>query len=172
MESSEKIYNNDEVNYSELIEVGKKLVTENKNYIQGEYYLNLSLLASNLDNSSKLQALAVKSYIYYSFEKNLNVLLHLIKKILKPESKIYYEKKFDSHIYFCFVRMFYRAGILCEQDYPFLALYLLKLAREIFSENPQIQGDTSSLEIIEKGISNLTTAVTNIVKSFFIKINN
>jgi hypothetical protein len=164
MESSEKISNNDEVNYSELIDVGRKLVTENKNYIHGEYYLNLSLLAPNIDSSSKLQALAVKSYIYFSLEKNLNVLLHLAKKILKPESKIFYEKNFDSSIYFCFVRMFYRAGNLCEQDNPLLALYLLKLSREIIIENPQLKGETGSLEIIEKAISNLTMIVTKNVK--------
>lgn len=166
MESSDRNYHNDDINYSELIDIGKKLVTEDKNHIQGEHNLNLALLAPNLDNISKIQTLAIKSYIYFSLEKDIDVLLHLIKKILKPESQIFYEKKFDSTINFCFVRMFYRAGSLCEKDYPYMALYLLSKSKNIILEFPPLRSDSASLEIIEKCMSNLTVQITHKVKFY------
>jgi hypothetical protein len=159
MESYDRNNQNDEVNYSELIDIGKKLVTEEKISSQGEYNLNLSLLAPNIDSSSKIQALAIKTFIYFSLEKNLKILLHLTKKILKEESKIYYEKIYDSSIIFCFVRMFYRSGILSEAEYPYLAFYFLTMSKNLILENPQLRGDSNSVEIIEKSIGALSSSI-------------
>jgi len=164
METSDRNNQIDEFNYSELIDLGKKFVTEEKILSQGEYNLNLSLLAPNIDSSSKIQALAIKTFIYFSMEKNLNILLHLTKKILKPDSKIFYEKKFDSSIIFCFVRMFYRTGSLSEAEYPYLAFYFLKMSKNLILDNPQLRGDSNSLEILEKSIGALYTSLSQKVK--------
>jgi hypothetical protein len=159
MESNEKARNtqviNEEINYSELIDIGRKFAnTEDKK--SAETNLNLALLAPNIDTFGKIQAVAIKSFIYYK-DKNIQVILCFVKKALKilDNTKL---NNLETTAAFCLIRILYRGGmLLSEMNEPYMASYLFFTARNIFEEKNLTRIESESYETLE-------TAFTSVLK--------
>ncbi len=152
----------EDVNYQKLIEEGKKLIVEEKNYLNGEYFLNLALLASHIDPQSKINVLAIKSHVYSNL-KNLNNLLNYAKKILKQDTKINIEHKFDYQTNFCLARILYRAGMNCENIYTNYSLYFLTLSKNILNKTYELRNESESIEAVDKAAKGVQAKLTKFV---------
>ncbi len=167
MESKEKkliSQFNDEVNYTDLIDSGRQEANKD-NFQLAMHYINLALLAPNLDKNFKIQALAIKSFIHYK-KKNKNMPLSLSYKIFKflNNEKI---ELMETTILFCSVRMLYRGGsIMVENNFPYIGAYCFYFAKKLFDYRA-LRGETDSLETLEKAIKNVLNTISKDVSFCF-----
>ncbi len=120
---------NEEVNYTDLIENGRKLV--NSNYeddkLLGEHLINLALLTPNIDDSCKIQAMAIKSFLHFK-SKDEDTTMLVVYKIINFLNKTQIEK-LEGNILFCAVRVIYRGGsLLIVKNKPYVGAFLLYYA--------------------------------------------
>lgn len=161
MENNSKIHNScnmyNEINYSELIDNGRKLVNESGQNL-GEYHITLALLAPNLDLQSKIQAWAIKSYAYYKI-KDENILLTYIKRIFKilNTTKV---RLLEQYTVFSMIRILYRGGMLMSEcKHNFISGMLLYKAKLLF-EDKDIRGEQESFETLEKSFNDILKKIT------------
>jgi hypothetical protein len=155
----------DEVNYNELLDKGRQHVNGEK-IQEGLLYINLMLLSPNLDNSSKISGMAIKSYSYYKL-KDKNIVMSLGLKTIKflENQKIEY---LENSILFCAVRMLYRAGMLfIENHQTYVGAYCLYYAKKLF-EHKALRTEKDSYDTLETTITSVLKTLTSEVKLFLI----
>lgn len=165
MEYNEKKSNsqqyNEEVNYIELIDIGRKEVNGDDVKL-GLHYLNIALLSPNLDIQSKIQAQAIKSYAYFKL-KDLNTILHITFKLLHEENF----KLLETNSLFCLVRILYRCGsILIENKFYLVAAYCFNNAKKLF-EYKNLRLERDSYETLETAIKSVLNTISQEVNKFY-----
>ncbi len=159
MESNDNKSNaDDEVNYTELIDQGRKQVNS-EDIKTGLHLINLALLSPNLDIISKVQTLAIKSFAHYKL-KDRNITLGLAVKMFKFLNKQKLDL-LDSAVLFCAVRMLYRGGsIMIENNFPYVGAYCYYFAKKLF-ECKGLRAERDSYETLEKAIKEVLKTLTD-----------
>lgn len=151
---------NDEINYNEIIDQGRKLVNgvNGENAKIGENYINLSLLAPNIDSQSKINAWAIKSFVRYKLKDDI-VVLSFIKKSLKALNGIKLNS-LEPNTVFCLIRIFYRAGILLsELNQIYLSCFCMYEAKNLFEEK-DIRSERESRDTLDTQFANALKEVS------------
>lgn len=167
---------NDEVNYTELIDIGRKQVNGDDIKL-GIYYINLALLSPNLDPQSKIQALAIKSFAHFKMKEG-SVVYSVVNKVLKYMAREKVEL-FEQAVLFCIVRMLYRGGsLMLENKQIYLAAFCLYYAKKLF-EFKALRAEKESYETLENTIKPLLSDITTEVRiskyniiNFFLDFQN
>jgi len=151
MEFKKKI-TEEEINYSDLLEKARNYVNDS-NYTESDYYLNLALLAPNLDKNTKINIYSLKSYIHSKL-KNEILLSNCVYKALRY---LYQNKKLnDADIGFCLAKILYRGAKMYYPEirqFNYLSCYFLYTAKLLF-ENLGIVNERKNQDIIEEEFSN------------------
>ena len=149
---------NEEINYVELIDLGRKLVN-GEDIKLGQHFITLALLSPNIDTQSKIQASAIKSFAHFKLKDEM-VTLSQAKKILKFMNKNKLDT-LESSILFCLVRVLYRAGsLLIELKQKYLAALLLYDAKRLFELRQMRDEKDSSLSTLEDTLKPLIKSIT------------
>jgi hypothetical protein len=165
---------NEEVNYTDLIENGRKLVNSNDedDKLLGEHLINLALLTPNIDDSCKIQAMAIKSFLHFK-SKDEDTTMLVVYKIINFLNKTQIEK-LEGNILFCAVRVIYRGGsLLIGKNKPYVGAFLLYYAKKLFAYRA-LREEKESYDVIEGAIQNVIKEITEemkLVKKKFETIN-
>jgi hypothetical protein len=170
---------NEEINYSELIEIGRKLINGDDMKL-GLHHINMVLLSPNIDNDSKLNALAIKSYAYFKMN-NQDIILSTVKKVKRFLNKVKLET-LSKEVLFFSIRILFRAGNLMKDiNKKGIALICLLTGKELFelramkderpnltafmdSLNPLIESLRSDFKTLKEKYQNKEEALENFKK--------
>lgn len=164
---------NEEINYSELIDIGRKFVNSDDIKL-GLHYLTLALLSPNIDSSSKIQALAIKSYANYKL-KDEEMTLYILSKVIHILNKSKLDS-LDNATLLCCVRMLYRGGsVLVDSKQLYIAAYSFYYAKKLFDQKC-MRGERDALDTLDKTLKPLLTDIgsQNIIlkEKFNVEDNN
>lgn len=149
---------NDEINYTELIDIGRKLVN-GEDIKLGQHYITLALLSPNIDIHSKIQASAIKSYAHFKL-KDERVCLAQVEKIFRFMKKNKLET-FEANIILCIIRVLYRGGsLLIELKKKYTAAYLLYEAKRLFDLRQVREERESNLTTLDDTLKPLLKEIT------------
>ena len=142
-----------EINYSDLLEKARNYVNAS-NFSEAEYYINLSLLAPNLDKNTKINIISLKSYIHFKFKQEIQT-LNCLSKVLNFLNQN--KKLNDTDIGFCLAKVFYRVAKLYypeTRQFNYLSCYFLYSSKKLF-ENIGITNERKNQEVIEEEFTNI-----------------
>jgi hypothetical protein len=149
---------NEEINYVELIDIGRKLVN-GEDIKLGQHFITLALLSPNIDLHSKIQASAIKSYAHFKL-KDERVTLAQVEKIFRFLKKNRLET-LEASLILCIIRVLYRGGsLLIELKKKYTAAYLLYEAKRLFELRQMRDERESSLTTLEDTLKPLLKDIT------------
>ena len=143
MESSSNGNNySDEIDISNIIDQARKF-HQAGDYQLSEIYANLAIIGAESDESLKISALGIKSYIC-NRNKNISTVIHIARKILK---RIKFCYSIPEKLEYTFIRILYRcAKFLYENKEFFLSSYFFYKVKNYINKN---KTDNDTKEQIE-----------------------
>lgn len=127
---------NEEINYEKIITQGRDLINDCGEFKKGEYFINLALLSHNIVESSKINCIAIKSFLNFKLHNE-----HFLCIIVKKYFSYIKEKKhrsFSSDTILSLVKGFYRGGLIfLETGKFFLSAFCLYKAKQLLVEQKQ-----------------------------------
>jgi len=133
------------------------LINEHGEFRKGEYFINLALLSHNIVESSKINCVAIKSFLNFKLQNE-----HFINVIVKKYLSYIKEKKhrsFSTETNTSLVKGFYRGGLmyLDTKKYFLSALCLYKAKQLLIEQKQQVEQN------IENKIIQVMTNISTIV---------
>ena len=150
-----------EINVLNLIENAKKFI-ESQDLTNAEYYLNLASLSPEIEFNSKIQAMAIRSYIHFSSKRECIVLL-IANKILKEITKL--KNDVETSTLFSFLRCFYRAGdLLSKNKKLFLSAFFFYKAKNYCESFESQMNNNDTKNSLELNLIKVLDEISNFLK--------
>jgi hypothetical protein len=152
-----------QINANDFLEIARRSIKDS-NYIEGEYYINLILISEDLDFQVKIQALAIKSFIHFTANREPTV-IRVASKFLK-ELKTKENGGFDQDIVYCLIRALYRCGnILNSKQKIYLSSYFYYKVKNFLDTSTTQNVDNDTYKSIEEKFSHVLNELSSILLS-------
>jgi hypothetical protein len=146
-----------DVSLIEILENVRKYI-KNDDLKNAQYFLNLVKFTHNLEFSTKITTLSLKSLISFK-TKNEEHLLKLTRKIFKYMKK-HNTKLLPPEFLLIFIKIFFKTAQVCEDHENYMFSCWLYYVSKILFDSKELKGEETTYELIKNGFPRILKKIS------------